>query len=102
MMDGIFAALGVVVAATLVVGVWHALHAPTRAEAMLAVQIAGTAAAGSFLLAGPSTIGIAATLDLVIIVAALAAVTAISFVAFGWEPGAPPAGPGQEEANDRH
>jgi multicomponent Na+:H+ antiporter subunit F len=102
MMDGAFAALGVVVAATLVVGVWHALRAPTRAEAMLAVQIAGTAAAGSLLLAGPSTIGMAATLDLVVVVAVLAATTAISFVAFGWEPGEPAGGPGPEAADDRH
>jgi multicomponent Na+:H+ antiporter subunit F len=83
MMDELFGVLALVVGATLVVGVWHALRSPTRAEAMMTVQIAGTAAAGSLLLAGPSTIGMAATLDLVIVVAALAAVTAISFVASG-------------------
>jgi multicomponent Na+:H+ antiporter subunit F len=101
MMDAIFGALGGGVAATLLVGVWHALRAPTRAEAMLAVQIAGTAAAGSLLLAGPSTIGVAATLDLVIVVAALAAVTAVSFVAFGWEQSERPGGPGRGAPDDR-
>ena len=101
MMDGVFGALGVGVAASLLVGVWHALRAPTRVEAMLAVQIAGTAAAGSLLLVGPPTIGIAATLDLVVIVAALAAVTAVSFVAFGWEQRERPGGSGQEAPDDR-
>ena len=101
MMDGFLAALGLVVGATLVIGVWHALRAPTRAEAMLAVQIAGTAAAGSLLLTGPSTIGMAATLDLVIVVAALAAITAIAFVAFGWEPAETPGGPDGEARHER-
>ena len=100
MMDDLFGVLALVVGATLVVGVWHALRSPTRAEAMMAVQIAGTAAAGSLLLAGPSTIGMAATLDLVIVVAALAAVTAISFVAFGWEPSVLPGAPVREVSDD--
>jgi multicomponent Na+:H+ antiporter subunit F len=100
MMDEVFGALALVVGATLVVGVWHALRSPTRAEAMMAVQIAGTAAAASLLLAGPSTIEMPATLDFVIVVAALAAVTAISFVAFGWEPAGPPGAPGREVSDD--
>ena len=101
MMDDLFGVLALVVGATLVVGVWHALRSPTRAEAMMAVQIAGTAAAGSLLLVGPPTIGIAATLDLVVIAAALAAVTAVSFVAFGWEQRERPGGSGQEAPDDR-
>lgn len=101
MTDTFLGVLGAVVIASLVAGVWHALRSRTRAEAMLSVQIAGTATAGALLLVGPSTIGMAAALDLVIVVAALAAVTAISFVAFGWEPAGPPAGAGAEARDDR-
>ena len=101
MIDAFLGALGAVVFASLVAGVWQALRARTRAEAMLAVQIAGTATAGALLLVGPSTIGMAAALDLVLVVASLAAVTAISFVAFGWEPADPPAEAGAEVRDDR-
>jgi len=100
-MDTYLLVLGVVVAASLFVGTWQALRARTRAEAMLSVQIAGTAAAGSLLLVAPATIGLPASLDLVIVVSALAAVTAIAFVAFGWEPEKPPGEPGVESSRDR-
>jgi len=100
-MDVYFGALGTVVAASLFVGGWQALRARTRAEAMLSVQIAGTAAAATLLLVGPATVGMSASLDLAIVVAALAAVPAIAFVAFGWEPAKPPGEPGDESSRDR-
>jgi multicomponent Na+:H+ antiporter subunit F len=99
-MTSYFWGLAAVVACTLFVGLWRALAARRRADAMLSGQLAGTAAVATLLLSGPDTLGVTPALDLAIVAAALAAVTVTAFVAFGWEsPGDPDL---QEDADRDH
>ncbi len=84
--------LASVVGLTLVTGLAHVLRSRRRADALLAAQLAGTCAVGIILLLGKGTGTTPVSLDLALVAALLAALTAIAFAALGWrEPPKTPA-----------
>ncbi len=72
-------------------GMWRVLHGPTAADRMLAAQLFGTTAVAMLLLLAQAC-GSAALRDVALVLALLAAVTAVAFVRRAW--------PDQEEEHD--
>ena len=68
---------------TLGAGIWRALSGPTAADRMLAVQLFGTTTVATLLLLAEG-LGIAALRDVALVIALLAAVTAVAFVRRAW------------------
>ena len=64
-------------------GMWRVLHGPTTADRMLAAQLFGTTAVAMLLLLAQAY-GNAALLDVALVFALLAAVTAVAFVRRAW------------------
>ena len=64
-------------------GMWRVLRGPTAADRMLAVQLFGTTAVALLLLLAQATGG-AALRDVALVIALLAAVTAVAFVRRAW------------------
>lgn len=83
-MTALYGGLAAVVALTLAAGLWHVLRSRSRADVLLAAQLAGTCSVGIILLSAPGTTGEGAALDLAFVAALLAALTAIAFAALGW------------------
>ena len=71
---------------TLGAGVWRALSGPTAADRMLAIQLFGTTAVATLLLLAQG-LGTAALRDVALVIALLAAVTAVAFVRRAWPGG---------------
>lgn len=109
-MTTFFDVLAGVVGLTLVTGLAHVLRSRRRADALLAAQLAGTCAVGIILLVGTGTGTTSVSLDLALVAALLAALTAIAFAALGWHdspenpgttPERPPDNPGMKPALER-
>ena len=75
----------------LVAGMWRVVRGPTAADCMMAAQLFGTTAVAVLLLLAQAS-GKAALLDVALVFALLAAVTAAAFVQRAW--------PNQEVGND--
>jgi multicomponent Na+:H+ antiporter subunit F len=71
---------------TLGAGVWRALRGPTAADRMLAIQLFGTTTVATMLLLAQG-LGTAALRDVALVIALLAAVTAVAFVRRAWPGG---------------
>lgn len=78
---------------TLVAGLWRVLRGPTAADRMLAAQLFGTTAVACLLLLA-EFFKISALIDVALVFALLAAVTAVAFAQRGWVTG--------KENNDSH
>ena len=65
------------------VGMWRVLRGPTDADRILAVQLFGTTAVAVLLLIAQAT-GNPSLLDVALVFALLAAITAIAFVRRAW------------------
>ncbi len=68
---------------TLVAGLWRVLRGPIVADRMLATQLFGTTAVACLLLLA-QVFGLPALLDVALVFALLAAVTAVAFARRGW------------------
>jgi len=68
---------------TLGAGLWRAVRGPTAADRMLAVQVFGTTAVTITLLLSQA-FGDATLRDVAVMIAVLAAVTAVAFVQRAW------------------
>lgn len=75
--------LGIFLLLTISAGMWRALRGPTDADRMLAVQVFGTTAVAALLLIAQA-FGNAALRDVALVIALLAAVTAVAFVRRTW------------------
>jgi len=64
-------------------GMWRVVHGPTAADRILAVQLFGTTAVAVLLLLSQAQSS-AAILDVALVFAILAAVTAVAFVQRAW------------------
>ncbi len=82
-MQTLYFTLGSLLLLTLGAGVWRTLRGPTAADRMLAVQLFGTTAVATLLLLAQGS-GIAALRDVALVIALLAAVTAVAFVRRAW------------------
>ncbi len=69
----------------LVAGLWRIAQGPTTADRMLAAQLLGTTAVGILLLLAQAG-DMPAGRDVALVLALLAAVTAVSFVRRAWPP----------------
>ena len=67
----------------LVVGIWRILKGPEAADRMLAAQLFGTTAVAILLLLAQATSDFA-LLDVALVLALLAAITAVAFVRHTW------------------
>ena len=85
-METLYFTLGSFLLLTLGAGVWRTLRGPTAADRMLAVQLFGTTAVAILLLLAEG-LGIAALRDVALVIALLAAVTAVAFVRRAWPGG---------------
>lgn len=83
-MTGWFDALAAAIGIALATGILHVLRSRQRADALLAAQLAGSCSVGIILLLGHDSGSISVSLDLALVAALLAALTAIAFAALGW------------------
>jgi multicomponent Na+:H+ antiporter subunit F len=90
-MQILYYALALFLLLNLVAGMWRVLRGPTAADRMLAAQLFGTSAVGVLLLLAQA-LDKAALIDVALVLALLAAVTAVAFVQRAWL--------GQEEKHD--
>ena len=67
----------------LVVGIWRVMNGPRSADRMLAAQLFGTTAVALLLLLAQATSDFA-LLDVALVLAVLAAITAVAFVQYTW------------------
>ena len=67
----------------LVVGIWRVMKGPSAADRMLAAQLFGTTAVALLLLLAQATSDFA-LLDVALVLAILAAITAVAFVQHTW------------------
>ena len=67
----------------LVVGIWRVMKGPRSADRMLAAQLFGTTAVALLLLLAQATSDFA-LLDVALVLAVLAAITAVAFVQYTW------------------
>jgi multicomponent Na+:H+ antiporter subunit F len=67
----------------LVVGIWRILKGPGAADRMLAAQLFGTTAVAILILLAQATPDLA-LLDVALVLAILAAITAVAFVQHAW------------------
>jgi multicomponent Na+:H+ antiporter subunit F len=82
----------IIVLATIIVGFTRVLLGPHKADRMIAAQLFGTAGVAWILLIGYGA-GKPGLSDIALVLALLAAITAIAFVQRAW-------GPVQEDSND--
>lgn len=82
-MQTLYFTLGSFLLLTLGAGVWRTLRGPTAADRMLAVQLFSTTAVATLLLLAEG-LGVAALRDVALVIALLAAVTAVAFVRRAW------------------
>ena len=82
-MQTLYLALSLFLLLNLGAGMWRVLRGPTAADRMLAVQLFGTTAVALLLLLAQATGG-AALRDVALVIALLAAVTAVAFVRRAW------------------
>lgn len=76
----IVAAILVVLLASLLAGVWRVIHGPSDADRMLSAQLLGTTAVAIVVILGRS-VAMPALFDVALVMALLAAVTLVAFVA---------------------
>lgn len=69
----------------LAAGLWRIARGPTTADRMLAAQLLGTTAVGTLLLLAQAN-AMPAGRDVALVLALLAAVTAVAFVRRAWSP----------------
>jgi multicomponent Na+:H+ antiporter subunit F len=74
------AAILVVLLASLLAGVWRVIHGPSDADRMLSAQLLGTTAIAIIVILG-RTSAMPALFDVALVMALLAAVTLVAFVA---------------------
>ena len=67
----------------LAAGLWRAVRGPTSADRMLAIQLLGTTAVATLLLLAEAS-GREAIRDVALVLALLAAITALAFVKLAW------------------
>ena len=67
----------------LIVGIWRVMKGPSAADRMLAAQLFGTTAVALLLLLAQATSDFA-LLDVALVLAILAAITAVAFVQHPW------------------
>jgi len=79
----LYLALAVFLLLNLGAGMWRVLRGPSAADRMLAAQLFGTTAVAVLVLLAQTT-GSAALLDVALLFALLAAVTAVAFVRRTW------------------
>jgi len=82
-MQMIYLSLALFLLLCLGAGMWRVLRGPTVADRMLAVQLFGTTAVAILLLLAQA-MAIPALLDVALVFALLAAVTAVAFVRRAW------------------
>ena len=82
-MQSIYLGLALFLLLNLGAGMWRVLRGPTDADRMLAAQLFGTTAVAVLLLLAQATGG-AALRDVALVLALLAAVTAVAFVRRAW------------------
>jgi len=82
-MQTLYFALALFLLLNLGAGMWRVLRGPTASDRMLAVQLLGTTAVAVLLLLSQAK-GHAAMRDVALVVALLAAVTAVAFVRRAW------------------
>ena len=82
-MQTLYLALAVFLLLNLGAGMWRVLRGPSAADRMLAAQLFGTTAVAVLVLLGQA-MGSAALLDVALLFALLAAVTAVAFVRRAW------------------
>jgi len=82
-MQPIYLALALFLLLNLLAGMWRGLHGPTAADRMLAAQLFGTSAVAVLLLLAQA-LDNAALVDVALLFALLAAVTAVAFVQRAW------------------
>lgn len=70
----------------LTVGIWRVIKGPSAADRMLAAQLFGTTAVALLLLLAQATSDLA-LLDVALVLAILAAITAVAFVQHTWTGG---------------
>ncbi len=90
-MQILYLALALFLLLNLGAGMWRVVRGPTAADRMMAAQLFGTTAVAVLLLLAQAY-GKAALLDVALVFALLAAVTAVAFVQRAW--------PDQEVGND--
>jgi multicomponent Na+:H+ antiporter subunit F len=90
-MRAFYLALALFLLLNLGAGMWRVLRGPTAADRMLAAQLFGTTAVAVLLLLAQATAS-AALRDVALVLALLAAVTAVAFVRRAW--------PAQESDHD--
>jgi len=90
-MQTLYIALALFLLLNLGVGIWRVLRGPSIADRMLAAQLFGTTAVAVLLLLAQATEN-AAMRDVALLLALLAAVTAVAFVRRAW--------PDQQEDHD--
>lgn len=79
-MSAALVGVAALILASVVLGLGRVVRGPTRADRMLAAQLAGTGTVAALALLAPAT-GAPRLLDAALVVAALAAVAAVAFVA---------------------
>ncbi len=82
-MEILYSALALFLLLNLGAGIWRVLRGPTAADRMLAAQLFGTTAVAILLLLAQAS-GNPALLDVALVFALLAAVTAVAFVRRAW------------------
>lgn len=82
-MQLLYLALALFLLLNLGAGMWRVLRGPTAADRMLAAQLFGTTAVAILLLLAEAADG-AALRDVALVIALLAAVTAVAFVRRAW------------------
>ena len=82
-MQTLYFTLGSFLLLTLGAGVWRTFRGPTAADRMLAVQLFSTTTVATLLLLAQGS-GVAALRDVALVIALLAAVTAVAFVRLTW------------------
>jgi multicomponent Na+:H+ antiporter subunit F len=83
--DTLHTALALFLLANLLAGLWRVLAGPTAADRMLSTQLFGTTAV-ALLAIEADTRNLPALLDVALVFALLAAITAVAFVRRVWHP----------------
>lgn len=84
-MQSVFLLLAMFLLLNLAAGLWRIARGPTAADRMLAAQLLGTTAVGTLLLLAQAN-AMPAARDVALVLALLAAVTAVAFVRRAWRP----------------
>ncbi|HYW75736.1 MAG TPA: monovalent cation/H+ antiporter complex subunit F [Gammaproteobacteria bacterium] len=84
-MQSVFLLVALFLLLNLAAGLWRIARGPTAADRMLAAQLLGTTAVGILLLLAQAN-AMPAARDVALVLALLAAVTAVAFVRRAWPP----------------